>query len=266
MSLATRAVYPTQPAPLRRHLDALLSGAPDPAADDGGDIPADAVVGLVVPDSNRVTGGETAARAYRTLRGLDLDTVLVISPSHTGEFGRLSICQTDAYHTPLGDIPVNDHLRNELCDEDDDIFLDDTGHYHTEGADVQLPFLQQALGGEFDVVPIVMGDESPAFCRELGAAVGEVMYAKRAVVVGSCDLIEGDADGLGALREHVEGFRESELMHLLGSETVRVEGMGALITTLIASRARGANRASVLALDPPSADAPGALACVFWKG
>jgi len=262
MSLATRAVYPSQPTSLRRHLGALLDAAPDADLD----IPDGALIGLVVPDSNRVSGGGAAAAAYHLLEGAALDTVVVISPSHHGAFGRLSICQTDAYHTPLGEVPVNDHLRNELCDEDDDIFLDDTGHYHTEGADVQLPFLQQVLGRPFDTVPIVMGEESPAFCRELGAAVGEVMYGKRALVVGSCDLLDGDAAGFDRLREAIESFNESELMYLLASETVRIEGMGALITTLIAAKARGANRAHVLTLTPADGDAPGALSVAFWKG
>ena len=261
MSLAARAVYPTQPAALRQLLDELLADA-SPA----GDVPQDSLVGLVVPDSNRVTGGAVAAAAYGLLRGAALDTVLIVSPSHHGAFGRLSICQTDRYHTPLGEVTVNDHLRNELCDEDDDIFLDDTGHYHTEGADVQLPFLQRLLGDGFDAVPIVMGDESPAYCRELGAAVGEVMYGKRAVVVGSCDLLEGEAGGFDKLRAAVEALDESELMHLLGSETVKVEGMGALITTLIAAQQRGATAARVLALEPPTDGAPGALAAAFWRG
>lgn len=258
MSLATRAVYPTQPDPLRQHLDALLdAAAPDPIEGD--------LIGLIVPDSNRVSGGAIAAGAFKLLQGADLDTVVVISPSHHGAFGRLSICQTDAYHTPLGDVRINDHLRNELCDEDDDIFLDDTGHYHTEGADVQLPFLQRALGDDFDAVPIVMGEETPAFCRELGHAVGEVLYAKRALVVGSCDLLAGNADALDRLRQSIEEFDESELMHLLGSEAVKVEGMGALITTSIAAQHRGANRARVLALQPPGDGEPGALACAFWR-
>ena len=259
VSLATRAVYPTQPGPLGLYLDRLLDAAPD------ADVDAAQVVGLIVPDSNRASGGETAAAAYRLLRGAAVDTAIVISPSHHGAFGRLSICQTDGYHTPLGEVPINDHLRNELCDEDDDIFLDDTGHYHTEGADVQLPFLQRALGGDFDAVPIVMGEESPAYCRELGAAVGEVMYAKRAVVVGSCDILEAEADGLGALRDALEAMDESGLMHLLGSETVKVEGMGALITTLIAAKARGARAAHVLAIEAPSDGAPGALAAVLTR-
>ena len=260
MSLATRAVYPTQPEPLRQLLDQLLADAP--GADD---IAPDDIVGIIVPDSNRTTGGAAAARAYALLRGLDSETAIVISPSHHGPFGRLSICQTDQYHTTLGDVPVNDHLRNELCDEDDDIFLDDTGHYHTEGADVQLPFLMRVLGGGFDTVPIVMGEESPAFCRELGGAVGEVMYGKRAVVVGSCDLVAGDAEGFEALRAGIESFDESELMHLMGSETVQVEGMGALITTLLAAQTRGATAARVLALEAPEDGSPGALAAVLWK-
>ena len=258
MSLAHRSVYPTQPAPLRQQIRRLLDAAEAEPVDGQ-------LVALVVPDSNRTSGGPVAAEAYRMLEGDDLDTVLVISPSHHGDFGRLSICQVDAYHTPLGEVPVNDHLRNELCDEDDDIFLDDTGHYHTEGADVQLPFLQVGLDGDFDVVPIVMGEESPAFCRELGHAVGEVMYAKRAVVVGSCDLLGGDDEALDRLREAIETFDESELLHLLGSEAVHVQGMGALITTVIAAAHRGATRARVLALVPPTEGDPGALACAFWR-
>ena len=260
MSLATRAVYPTQPEALRQMLDGLLAQAA-PAAD----VPEGSLVGLIVPDSNRTSGGETAAAAYGLLKGAALDTVLIVSPSHNGAFGRLSICQTDGYHTTLGEVPINDHLRNELCDEDDDIFLDDTGHYHTEGADVQLPFLLRVLGDGFDAVPIVMGEEGPAYCRELGAAVGEVMYGKRAVVVGSCDLLQGDADGFGQLRTAIENLDESELMHLLGSETVQVEGMGALITTLIAAQQRGADTARVLALEPPTDGAPGALAVALWR-
>ena len=262
MSLAQRAVYPTQAEPLRQTLDALLADATAPALDGG------YLVALVVPDSNRVAGGPAAADAYAALQGLDITTAVVISPSHHGAFGRLSICQADAYTTPLGDVPVNDALRNELCDEDDDIFVDDTGHYHTEGADVQLPFLQRVLGDGFDVVPIVMGEESPAFCRELGSAVGEVLYGKRAVVIGSADVVGADGDeALGRLRDAIEGYQTSELMALMGSEAVKVEGMGAVITTVLAAQARGANRARVLALDAPDGegDAPGRIACVFWR-
>jgi len=259
MTPDTLAAYPTDAEALRTHLDALLADAEaDPDLTDG------TLIGLVVPDSNAASNGPAAAAAFHQLQGTGIDRVVLISPSHHGAFGRLSIPPESTFPTPLGEVPVSDHLRNELCDEDDDIYIDEDGHDTVGGADVQVPFLQCALG-DFEVVPIVMGDENPAFCRELGNAVGEVMYGQQALVVGSCELLGGDADALDRLREAVEGFNESELMYLMGSETVRVHGMGALVSTLLAARQRGANRARVLALDPPSGDAPGALACAFWR-
>ena len=259
MSLASRAVYPSQAAPLRQHLDALLEEAQPPDLDGG------RLIALIVPDSNRLSGGPAAAEAYALLRDLELDTAIVISPSHSGEFGRLSVCKVDTYQTPLGDVAINDHLRNELCDEDDDIFLDDTGHYHTEGADVQLPFLQRVLGEGFDAVPIVMGEESPAFCRELGRAVGEVLYSKHAVVVGTADILDAEPASLDKLQAAIEGFDVSEVLHLMGSETVRVEGMGAIATVMLAAQERGATHARVLALGGSEEGTPGPIACAFWR-
>lgn len=259
MSLASRAVYPSQSAPLRQHLDSLLTDARPP------DLEGGSLIGLIVPDSNRLSGGPAAAEAYALLRDIELDTAIVVSPSHSGEFGRLSVCKVDTYQTPLGDIEINDHLRNELCDEDDDIFLDDTGHYHTEGADVQLPFLQSILGGSFNTVPIVMGEESPAFCRELGRAVSEVLYSKRAIMVGTADILSGEADALEKLRTAIESFNVSEVFHLMGSEAVEVEGMGAIATVMLAAQGRGATHARVLALAGPEDGSPGPIACAFWR-
>ncbi len=258
MSLAHRAVYPTQAGPLGQTLDSLLADAdPAPEAD---------LVALVVPDSNRLSGGPAAASAYAYARGLSLESVILVSPSHTGDFGRLSICKTDVYSTPFGGVDIDDRLRHELCDEDDDIFVDDTGHYHTEGADVQLPFLQRVLDGDFKAVPIVMGEESPAFCRELGNAVGEVLYGHRALLIGSADVVGAEEGALDALREAIETFNTSELLHLLGSEKVKVEGMGALIVTLLAAQARGATTATVLALgEPDDNGAPGAIAIALTR-
>ncbi len=255
-----RPVYPTQPAALKDTIDDLLAAAPTASIE--GEILA-----LIVPDSNLLHTGPIAAQAYKLLRGREdaYRTAVVIAPTHEGTFERLAICKVDQYRTPLGDVPVNDKIRNELCDEDDDIYLDDRGHYHTEGVDVQLPFLQRVLGDELSVVPIVMGSEEPAFCHELGMAVGEVMYGQRMLAVASADLLSAEEGALDRLIEALETFDASTLMHLLGSEQVRAEGMGPMITVVMAAKHRGANRASVLAVEPPDGEQIGALACVLWR-
>ncbi|MEM1127975.1 MAG: AmmeMemoRadiSam system protein B, partial [Bacteroidota bacterium] len=233
MSTKDQAVYATQPQPLRQQVDQLLLHT-DPAHIDG------ALMALIVPDTNLLRGGETAARMFKSLRDRSFDTVILIAPSHTGSFERIHICSVDAYHTPLGAVPVNDRMRNELCDEDDDIFLDDTGHYHVEGVDVQLPYLQ-ALLTDFDVVPIVMGEGSPDLCRELGHAVGEVMYNRRTLIVASANLVAATDEALEQFRTHFEALDVDRLFPLLSGSDLQVDGQGPLLVALIAALHHRAN-------------------------
>lgn len=258
MTLADRSVYSTQPVPLTQEVEALLHDAhPDPIEGE--------LLALIVPDSNLKSGGPVTAEAYKLLEDRDLDIVIVVAPSHDGTFNRLAICKVDQYRTPLGTVPVNDAVRNELCDEDDDIFIDDRGHYHTEGVDVQLPFLQQMLGEDFSVVPIVMGSETPALCRELGQAIGEVMYGHRALVIASADLLRIEGDAMERFEAALESFDTTTLLHLLGSEQIKVEGMGAVIAAVLAAQRRRANRAKVLRCIEPEGGEIGALACALWR-
>lgn len=259
MAIAERAVYATQPHPLRNQIADLLKKASAPPVK--GEVTA-----LIVPDTNLLSGGKVAADVYKCLEGRRFDTVVLIAPSHTGPFRRISVCSLDTYRTPLGDLAVNDRLRNELCDEDDDIFLDDTGHFHTEGIDVQLPFLQVVLGDGFDIVPVVMGEETPEFCHELGAAVSEIMYNRRALLVATADVVAATPEALEAFRRHVEEADLGRLTALLNGEEVRVEGKGPLLVALIAARHRRADRVDVLHLEAPRDDLPGYLGAVLSRG
>lgn len=258
MVTANRAIYATQPRPLREQIDRLLRAAPEES------IPGE-IVAAIVPDTNLLEGGSTAAAVYKLLIGRNYDTVIIVAPSHTGAFGRIHICSVDQYRTPLGDLRVNDQIRNELCDEDDDIFLDNQGHFHTEGIDVQLPFLQTVLTSNFAVVPIVMGDESPDFCRELGYAIGEIMYSRRALLIATSNIIHGLNDDLDLLREHLEEGDVSRLMALLNSGRVRLEGKGPLIVSLIAALHRKAERVQVLDLETPQEGETGYLGAIMVR-
>lgn len=257
MSIPDRPVYPTQQQPLQKIIDDLLRQAePEPVEGE--------ILAVVVPNTNLLTSAPVAAGVYKLLEGRSYETVILISPSRTGTFRRINICSVDLYQTPLKDLQVNDRIRNELCDEDDDIYLDDTGHYHTEGVDVQLPFLITVLG-DFDIVPVVMGEETPEFCRELGNAVGEVMYNRRTLVVASADLIEASEGALSDLKGYIELRDVSRLMYLLNSERVRLDGKGALLVALIAALHRRADHARVIDLRPPDGEYPGAVGAVIWR-
>lgn len=258
MSIAHKPVYATQPGPLRTQLQNLLRDASRP------DVEGD-ILAVVVPNTNKLSGGQIAAEVYSTLKDEDYDNVILIAPSHSGAFHKLTICTLDQYHTPFGDLPVNDKVRNELCDEDDDIFLDDTGHYHTEGVDVQLPFLQSVLQEGFDIVPIIMGNESPAYCKELGIAVGEVMYGRRTLIIATADVQEATEEAMHDFITFFESFDVNRLMPLLNSETVRMLGKGAVLVALIAAAHRHATHARVLTHTLPENGTPGFVGAVMYR-
>lgn len=250
-------VYATQPKPLQRQIEYLLRASEQPNIQED-------ILAIIVPDTNLLRTGNVAADVFKSVSGQQYDTVIAVSPSHMGAFGRMTICDLDVYQTPLGTIQINKRVCHELCDEDDDIFLDNTGHFHIQGIDVQLPFLQNILT-PFDVVPIVMGEESPDFCRELGSAIGAIMFNRRTLLVASVDIMSTTEEGLRTFRDAFEQGDVATLMPMLQSTEVDILGKGALLVTLIATLSRRAKTFRVLSLAPPQNGTPGHLGAVISR-
>ena len=257
MEILNAPVYATQPLPLKKQLGTLLDESKQTAVDED-------VLGIIVPDTNLLCGGPIAANVYNAIAGKSYDTVIMVSSSHVGSFHKMTICNLRAYHTPLGDIPLNRQLCHELCDEDDDIFMDDEGHYHNKGIDVQLPYLQSVLDN-FDIVPIVMGTETPEYCRELGNAIGEIMFNRKALVVASVDILRASQEGLASFQSLFEANNVKELISMMNSNELSVLGYGPLLVAMIASFHRHGKRFQALDLTAPKNECPGYFGAYISK-
>jgi len=252
-------VYATQEAPLNQQVTSLLR--------DSGATPVDFdVQAMIVPDTNLLSGGEVAADVYSSLpHRSEYDNVLVVSPSRDEAFKRISICDLDTYHSPLGDVAIDDRVRNELCDEDDDIFVDNRGHFQHTGMDVQLPFLQSVLDG-FSVVPLVMGHESPEFCRELGHAVGEIMFNRPTLVVASAEIVHASPKGISKFESALSAMDVDRLMVLLNREDeIVVRGKGAVLVAVIAALRRRADEVHISSITGPADDHPGFVGALIGR-
>ena len=171
--------YPASPEALRREVSDYIERAA--ALDLQGE-----VVGLVAPHAGYFFSGHVAGASYRQVQGNTYDTVVLIGPDHRGiAFGALAFADFDAWHTPLGDVPVDRELVSGL---EARLSVRHIGRDSEHSLEVQLPFLQTALG-EFKLVPILMGDPSPAASRELGLAVADAVRDQRALLPR--DRIEG---------------------------------------------------------------------------
>jgi len=111
--------------------------------------------GLVAPHAGYVYSGPTAAYGYKAVTGRRYKTVIIMGPSHQYPLRGASIPNVVGYETPLGVVRVSP-LAATL--QKNKTFTDvPAAHKKEHSIEVQLPFLQTALG-EFELVPILIGD------------------------------------------------------------------------------------------------------------
>jgi AmmeMemoRadiSam system protein B len=152
-ALAGRA-YPDEPANLRELIDGFhaQSGgspqSPQPAA------------GIVSPHIDFERGGLTYARAYRPFLGsTDADVFIVLGVAHQYCRTRFALTRKD-FATPLGVIPTNRALVDQIAEAvGDDVFNDEIAHRTEHSIEFQTIFLRHGLARnrEFSIVPILVG-------------------------------------------------------------------------------------------------------------
>ncbi|MFH1685972.1 MAG: AmmeMemoRadiSam system protein B [bacterium] len=205
---------------------------------------------LIAPHAGYPYSGRVAAKAYKLLEGLEYDTVVVVSPSHTVFFRGASIYPGDAYVTPLGRIEVDRQLVREMVGINPAVHVSDKGHATgaTRGEhalEVQLPFLQIVLG-QFKLIPIVMGDQEEDTIAGLAGVLSTTLAGRRALMVASTDLShfhsEKSARQLDAsVQRAIERFDPDLLMETLEAGSGEACGGGPVAAVMTAARRLGAN-------------------------
>ena len=151
--------YPANAVDLAAEVDRFMPASPAP----NGALPKM----LVVPHAGYVYSGGTAGAAYSLLqgRGEQLRRVVLIGPNHRVPLQGVALPRVDSFATPLGQVPVDTAALAQLAAVPGTEW-NDAAHDGEHCLEVQLPFLQRALG-EFRLVPLVVGACSPALVASL---------------------------------------------------------------------------------------------------
>ncbi len=174
--------YPVDPLVLREALAGHLASAGEPGAAES-DRPPKL---LVVPHAGYVYSGDVAARAYAPLarwRGR-ITRVVLLGPVHRVPVRGLAAPTVGAFETPLGRVPLD---RAALASLDDlrQMVRADLPHAQEHSLEVQLPFLQTVLGDAFTLVPLAVGQASPA---EVAEVLERLWGGDETLIVISSDL------------------------------------------------------------------------------
>jgi MEMO1 family protein len=210
--------YPERPATLGRMVDDFLATAVAPPR---GALPPKA---LVAPHAGYQYSGPIAASAFAPLnQRRDIERVVLVGPSHRFAFEGVATTGAKGFATPLGIVPV-DWAAVEQIEQWPQVRRFERAHADEHCLEVELPFLQQALG-RFTLVPLVTGDADDAAVAEVLAAL---WGGPETLIVVSSDLSHYyDYETAQALDRHtaeaIGGFSPGEIHpeHACGRVAIR---------------------------------------------
>ena len=244
--------YPANPKELTAMIDEMLAKATPPPI-------KDPILAVVAPHAGYQYSGPVAAYTYAELKGRKFSRVVVIAPSHYEAFDFTSVYDGDAYATPLGNVQVDKAFARQLVKMSSTMQLSSRGHDATSAGaehaiEVQLPWLQRVLGN-FELVPIVMGDQSYESSRALGVALTKLIQSdskgSETLVLASSDLSHYHPYDEAVTIDHktlnaLQAWDYFSMSRNFQSRIWEACGGAPIVAAMIYAERMGANRAMVL--------------------
>jgi AmmeMemoRadiSam system protein B/AmmeMemoRadiSam system protein A len=244
--------YPADAKELSAMMDDMLAKAAPPPI-------KDTLLAVVAPHAGYQYSGPVAAYTYAELKGRKFSRVVVIAPSHYESFDFTSVYEGDAYATPLGNVQVDKAFARQLAKMSPTMQLSSQGHVATpagaeHAVEVELPWLQRVLG-TFEVVPIVMGDQSYESSRALGVALAKLIKSEAnpgdTLVLASSDLSHYHPYDEAVAIDHktlsaLEAWDYLSMSRNFQTRVWEACGGAPIVAAMIYAERMGANQARVL--------------------
>ena len=260
------AWYEADPARLALQIDTYLDEASIPALEGK-------VVGLVVPHAGHIYSGRTAAHAFKAVRGEQRRLVVIISPLHGYHPAQALTSAHRAYLTPLGPLWIDTEAVQAL---DESLRsrcgwgLTPVSRDQEHSLEIELPFLQLALAGEFKLLPIMLRTQDETEIRQIAAGLVDVLRGSSFLLVASTDLSHFFPEKVANILDNemlrqVAAFSAEGVLQAERDERGFACGFAALAAVLWASKELGASRVEILH-HSTSADTTGDRSSVVGYG
>lgn len=208
-------------------------------------------LGAIVPHAGYVYSGPVAGAVFARIA--IPKNVVILCPNHTGRGAPASLEPSDAWRTPLGDVPVSRRLCDRMLELAPSLEPDARAHAREHSLEVQLPFLQ-ALREDVELVPICLGEPDLGLCREVGRALAALRSeeAEPPLLLASSDMNHYESRKVGRAKDdralaRVEALDPEGLFTTVRSEQISMCGFLPATALLFAARESGATSARVVA-------------------
>jgi len=171
--------YPADKEQIQLQLDKYFQAA--------GKAPANPPQILLVPHAGWEYSGAVAGRALAQIQSADFDQVILLGSAHRVATDKIVLENSDFWQTPLGQTAVDQALVRQIADSSPEIIINRSVHQDDHVLEVELPFLQKALG-DFQLVPILMGQINEKARQDLVSILEIILKSHKTLLVVSSDL------------------------------------------------------------------------------
>lgn len=172
-SVVSGRFYPGDPENLRALVTAYLAA---PSRENAPAAPGD-VLAVLAPHAGYVFSG---AIAGGVLGAIDLsERLVVLGPNHTGRGAPLSVWSGGPWKTPLGDMPIDEPMREALINADAGFTGDAAAHAGEHSLEVLVPFFQ-VKNPDAVMTPITVSHAPPGVLEKAGEALAAAIRAAAA--------------------------------------------------------------------------------------
>ncbi len=111
---------------------------------------------VIVPHAGLIYSGDIALSGIKTL-SCDIKNLFIFAPAHKVPFSGLSVSSFEFWQTPLGKIPVNTEINQELINDFPDIVkFNDSAFCDEHSIEVEIPLIQTVFE-EVKIIPVLTG-------------------------------------------------------------------------------------------------------------
>ncbi|MDR0474328.1 MAG: AmmeMemoRadiSam system protein B [Treponema sp.] len=153
---------------------------------------------IIAPHGAWGYSGSVAADAFQSAMGRSVSRVVILGPIHDKREKGLFLSNSYSFRTPLGNLPVDQEISEELEFYGEFFEINDIPHLGEHSIEILLPFVKYGFP-HASIVPILMGQPRTEYISDLAQALKTVItpVLDETLLVVSCNL-SSDCDKTAA--------------------------------------------------------------------
>jgi len=146
---------------------------------------------IIAPHGAWSYSGTLVAKAFSSAMGRSgsIKRVVILGPIHDKREKGLFLSNSHSFHTPIGNIPVDREMSEELEFHGNSFEINDIPHLAEHSIEILLPFVKYCFPNA-SIVPILMGQPKAQYIYDLAQALKAVVapVLDETLIVVSCNL------------------------------------------------------------------------------